>query len=97
MHEHYMSPGFKWGLAWARALNRIDGLEERQDRLEATVARISQDVDGMVQLSEIVRTVQPWARRIVILLAIWGSLGLAGLNHEQASDLVATVIKAMTK
>lgn len=83
MLEHMTSPAFQSGVVWGRTLQRLAQIEERTDALEAAIGKVSADMEQA----------RSWGRRALILLAIWGSLGLAGVNHDQASSLIAAALK----
>lgn len=60
---------------------------ERVDRLE----------EGLTEVRAELAQWQVWARRGVLLAAIWGSVVAAGINHELASTIVAALIKSILR
>lgn len=84
MHEIGVS---EFWVTWGRHLQRVERLEERADGLQADLAKLSQEIDHW----------RAWARRGLILAAIWGSLATTGANHELASSVVAAIIRALLR
>lgn len=85
-----MLPGdreFAAGVAWERSQQRIGRLEERLAILEARVRKLLKDLERWTT----------WGRRLALLLALWVPLLVAGLNQDQASSLIAAVLKSMLR
>lgn len=59
--------------------------------------RMKRVEEGLVEVRTEMAQWRAWAKRGTILLVIWGSVVTAGVNHDLASSLLASMLRTLLR